>query len=1008
MVKPNNGGNSNMKRFDFTSICRCIFSCSTLLLIVAACLPTESRAQSDTIYAQKTFGNKDKGGMSRLERSAMDYMLQYRQWAKSYDEKKFGDHLFLEMGAGLNTTEGGTFRREGTGKIGAQANIAIGDRISPEHNVRLGIGALYTKRADGRAKAINLTLDYLLNFNAIGSSRYDRYAPFEIYGVAGIDVNYGQYHTNNESVVEKAKGLGFHLGMRGQLHLSDYTYLYVEPRVGVLRDVLVSGTESNYGYRPIVSLSAGMGYDLMHRSVRRKVTDTDNWHANFFNRMFISGFAGPQLLVSTAVSNFKDDMGARLGGAFGKWFTPAVGLRFTGSFATNKNKVQNKDMKAVSFAAEMLWNMHQTFGGYNPQRKYWVNAVFGPSLSFVTNDGEAAKVLGFGVGLQPTFRLGNSGFELFLEPRADLYEGDYAKFFGLSHNWKLVASMLAGINITNTELTTRTEVKNRNRSFVHNRFFDNMFVEVAGGLNTTLNGAEVVQGKNLMPAAEIAFGKWFTALSGLRLRAHAGDINLPESSSKSDEPTQISYAGLSLDYLFNLTNATTGYLPERRAEIIGLAGIDFTGRTEKWALSFGVHAGAQGLLHLNKMYALYLEPRAAIYSDNFVPRTSNSRLKKDVLLTLTAGLHVNLKGYESKREQDLYNAGRNPYFITFAGGTGTHGADLKPFQNYGLTARLGFGRWFSAISAWRLTAQGYYFHNLSYDDSSLDYAKAKVGFDYMIDASAFTYGYNPDRFFSVRPLLGVAVGVSHMSDESTLAFDVHTGLQLAMRASNRVEIFGEGLLAFEAHSNNIGQSFSRRLNMFQPSVLVGLNYRMGGDNNTEVVHERPELHRFATLSAGIGFTSDGVNVSNNTFKKPGIDFDLCYGQMFTGLHGLQAGISNYTRKYRGDNTKNYTTLHFDYIFDVRSFITRSNEPTGRFRLAMLAGITANIAKTNGHQATYAMGFEGGLRAGIAVSRRIEIFAQPMGHLMQKTIFEDGSNRSAETFINMNLGVKYNF
>ena len=287
-----------MKRTDLSSILRGTFSVSVLLLLAAAFIPSKSQAQSDTIYAQKGIPSKHSGGISRLDRSALDYVLQYRQWSKKYNEKKIGDHLFLETGAGLNTTEGGTFKREGTGKFGAQAQIAIGDRITPEHGVRIGLGALYTKRADGRVKAINLTLDYLLNFTAIGSARYENFAPFEIYGLAGIDVNYGQYHTNDEAKVEKAKGLGMHVGIRGQYHLSDYTYLYLEPRVGLLQDILVSGNESPYGYRPVVSLSAGMGYDLLQRGVRRKVTNVDIWNKNFFNRIFVTAFGGPQLLVT--------------------------------------------------------------------------------------------------------------------------------------------------------------------------------------------------------------------------------------------------------------------------------------------------------------------------------------------------------------------------------------------------------------------------------------------------------------------------------------------------------------------------------------------------------------------------------------------------------------------------------------------------------------------------------------------------------------------------------------
>lgn len=997
-----------MKRTDLSSIFRSTISVSVLLLLATAFIPSTSQAQSDTIYAQKGIPSKHSGGVSRLDRSALDYVLQYRQWSKKYDDKKFGDHLFLETGAGLNTTEGGTFKREGTGKFGAQAQIAIGDRITPEHGVRIGLGALYTKRADGRVKAINLTLDYLLNFTAIGSARYENFAPFEIYGVAGIDVNYGQCHTNDEAKVEKAKGLGMHIGLRGQYHLSNFTYLYLEPRVGLLQDILVSGNESPYGYRPVVSLSAGMGYDLLHRSVRRKMTSNDNWNKNFFNHMFVTAFGGPQLLVTTAVGNFKDDMGARAGVGFGKWFSPAVGLRFTGAMAMNKDHISGDKMKAFTGSAELMWNMHQTFGGYNPYRKYWVNAVMGPSLTFLSKEKENGRVFGFGAGLQPTFSLAGGGLELYLEPRLDLYEKEYAVFHGISHNWKLVGSMLAGFNITNGSLLTRKEVRERNHAFKNLRFFDNMFVEASVGLNTTLNGVEVVKGNNLMPIYEIAFGKWFSSVSGARLRAQAGVLNLPVNRKKPQDETRMKHIGLGLDYLFNLTNATTGYSLEPGIEFIGVAGIDLTGRSGRWAPSFGVHLGAQALWRLNGMYALFVEPRAYIYDDNYLERTTNSQLKKDVILSFSGGLHVDFRGYESKREFDLYNGGENPHFVTLGGGLTTHGGQMSDWHNYGYTARVGYGRWFSPISAWRTTLQGSFFNKMNFDGKPVSYRKVKLGLDYIMDASAFTYGYNPERFFSLRPLLGVAVGTNYTPIEGTLAFDAHAGLQLALRVSKRFEIFGEGVLAYEMHTNPLGNTFSRRLNMFQPTALVGFNSYMGGANSKTIEHNAPARRNFVVFSAGGGLNTEGSGSNNDYRGKPTISLDLSYGHWLTGLHGYQIGVSNFTKKYNSEETKNITSLHLDYMFNLLEFLTRENEPRTNFRLSLLAGLSGNIGSTTGHKATYALGFEGGLRAGYAVSSRVEIFAQPMGQFLQKTIRETSINRTGEAYINLNLGLKYAF
>ena len=96
----------------------------------------------------------------------------------------------------------------------------------------------------------------------------------------------------------------------------------------------------------------------------------------------------------------------------------------------------------------------------------------GPSLTFLSKEKENGCVFGFGAGLQPTFSLAGGGLELYLEPRLDLYEKEYAVFHGISHNWKLVGSMLAGLNITNGASLTRKEVRERNHAFKNLRFFE--------------------------------------------------------------------------------------------------------------------------------------------------------------------------------------------------------------------------------------------------------------------------------------------------------------------------------------------------------------------------------------------------------------------------------------------------------------------------------------------------------------------------------------------------------
>ena len=68
---------------------------------------------------------------AQLSNSAFDYMLQRPQVTKSYKDKKFIDHLFMDFGFG------GNIMGHHNVKLGPTTEMGLGDWISPEHGVRL-------------------------------------------------------------------------------------------------------------------------------------------------------------------------------------------------------------------------------------------------------------------------------------------------------------------------------------------------------------------------------------------------------------------------------------------------------------------------------------------------------------------------------------------------------------------------------------------------------------------------------------------------------------------------------------------------------------------------------------------------------------------------------------------------------------------------------------------------------------------------------------------------------
>lgn len=184
------------------SVRKAISVCCLLALSVPGAI--HAQQQTDTLTTD-------------LPKSALDYMLQRPRVSKQYENKHLGDHLFTDLGLRVNAVNLIDM------KPGAQAQWAVGDFITPEHGVRLGVGAGIFRTKSRDVKMGELSLDYLMNITALANRNYEQAHRFEVLGVAGIDAVYARYQG------ESKKALGAHIGLRGQYAFSPYTYIYRTP-----------------------------------------------------------------------------------------------------------------------------------------------------------------------------------------------------------------------------------------------------------------------------------------------------------------------------------------------------------------------------------------------------------------------------------------------------------------------------------------------------------------------------------------------------------------------------------------------------------------------------------------------------------------------------------------------------------------------------------------------------------------------------------------------------------
>ena len=153
--------------------------------------------------------------------------------------------------------------------------------------------------------------------------------------------------------------------------------------------------------------------------------------------------------------------------------------------------------------------------------------------------------------------------------------------------------------------------------YLTNRFIDNWFVGVGGGINTFYDNKQV--GK-LGGAFEIYLGKWFTPSIGARL-GYRGCSDRAKSVENFVTPDgKFGYNNVHFDLLWNISNTLSGYKETRTWDLIPYAtfeGIWFRYRPEgeekkMTNLSYGAGIGLLNDIRLGSRLDFYVDLRGIV------------------------------------------------------------------------------------------------------------------------------------------------------------------------------------------------------------------------------------------------------------------------------------------------------------------------------------------------------------------------------------------------------------
>ena len=182
-----------------------------------------------------------------------------------------------------------------------------------------------------------------------------------------------------------------------------------------------------------------------------------------------------------------------------------------------------------------------------------------------------------------------------------------------------------------------------------NRFGDNWFIGVGGGINIFLNEGYDIR---IGPSIDANFGKWFTPSVGMRVGYQgfqskvwsetASLFGTMMDADKDMYPQKFGYMYIHGDFLWNMSDALSGYKETRFWNLIpyihtgfyrsyGIDGVDFSDN------EFAMGAGLLHNLRLTDRLDLIIDMRATVVNGRIHDASGMA-----LLGTVTAGLAVDL------------------------------------------------------------------------------------------------------------------------------------------------------------------------------------------------------------------------------------------------------------------------------------------------------------------------------------------------------------------------------
>lgn len=733
------------------------------------------------------------------------------------------------------------------------------------------------------------------------------------------------------------------------------------------------------------------GFNALDYRLQRPLPNTKFENKKFGDHLFLGIEAGPTFTHRSYGQTIgHPDFGGRVGLSVGDWLTPVHGLKLGVNLGLRDETNARKNMFAGA-TFDYLMNLSALAHGYNPYRKFDFVGVAGIEYQRRFKP-SSANVFGGHLGLQLRYHFNPSTF-IYIEPRMSLFtDGVNTRTNWQKYDWEGAVMLGLGYGIS--------PVAPRFRATLDKQYgFDNTFYGFNFGANALADPNFKSIKSNLGGNASMYIGTWASTISGWRLVTTAGAFGLKGEGHPKFTTAEI-------DYLLNINSAFNGYNPERRFNTNLILGpvLGITSRQSS-NVHLGGAVGIQGVIDLTSNLQMVIEPKAMVFNREF----AHSGRSTNILGSFNIGFQYRLGRFkDNSTEYDFAASAEDflaskKFFLTI--GAGSIHRHFSWDKN--MTAWFGIGKWFSPVSAWRITAGSDFFHTTPKNAGRNILADVTLNADYMLSLGSMFAGYNSNRLFDVLLIGGIHGGVASYKDKFRPETGFQAGLQARFNVSDRVDIFIEPQYKF-TYIKGYSDKFDKGVR-----VQLGLSYKFNtGKSKTNYGSSEVDslslnsqaLVNYVSVTGGPGLFSKGGRINDVNTICGG--FDIVYGRRFSSVSAVQAGLGYDFPSIANTTQIGIGNIHADYVLDVLNLMER--DPARKFHISALVGL--GFGWSNYHNSSIGLVVQGGLPLRWDVSKNIDIIAEPRVTLWQPRVCLPFHTKTRDFVAagKMTVGVAYKF